>query len=73
MTTTKAVTCDGCGKTVASPGPNYPAGWMRLSVTGRKLGTDRLVPIATVDICHPKCAQPALHEADADIGDPPDA
>ena len=73
MSTVKAVTCDGCERTLSAVGHLYPYGWMRLTVTGRKLGADRATGIATVDVCNPKCAPKALEEAMIDLGEPVDA
>ena len=70
MTTVSAVTCNGCGNIATAPGKIYPHGWLRLTVTGRKRGADRVVGIATVDICGPRCADKALEEPFVDLGEP---
>ena len=70
MSTTKSVTCDGCGNVATNPGPLYPHGWLRLNVTGRKSGADRATGIAVVDICAPRCADRALELAWSDLGYP---
>jgi len=68
VSTAAVIACDGCGNTATSinvgkrPGV-YPAGWLRLSVTGRPAGETSAVQLTKVDVCAPVCAVLALQTA----------
>lgn len=48
----------------------YPAGWLRLSVTGRPTSETSSVPLVKVDVCSPECAPAALKDVAARVAAP---
>ena len=67
MSTRTAIVCDGCEKPTSQPRGIYPAGWLRLRVTGRTPRGATADHLATVDVCSKECALKALEESAASV------
>jgi hypothetical protein len=67
MSTRTAVVCDGCETPTSQPRGIYPAGWLRLRVTGRTPQSVTADHLATVDVCSTACAARALEESAASV------